>query len=198
MSNSVPTYADLIARLRAELPDGHSRFSPIPVDFLRTWWPSQDEPSTFVEGLNSDYGQETGPPEVTAAYDAEVKAIRECMASLDPNELKDDDPSSRVNRQVNRIAQAISFWEEIAFPIRRIGDRVYRIIAPRDALNGRPIVKEMSADDYIRGSTAISAVNRAELIKLKEQVGFYKRWMWILGGALVMVIVWSSAKLVSI
>lgn len=132
----------------------------------------------FHDQTLSDFGVYSGPEELKAEFDAEVKAIRECLHTLGytPGLAKwqqSKDPNIRLMYEgLNLRGDALSMWEQIAFPLRRRGGVLFRIAAPRDVIGGTPIVDAVAIDDFIRGVSARTAKDREELAHLRERLDF--------------------------
>jgi len=150
--------------------------------------------------LKSDYGISSGPTQLNEEFDAEVKAIHECLDKLGhiprfANWQNTKDQNARLMyKALNQRADALYIWEHIAFPLRRRGDILFRISAPREVLGGRPIVDALLVDDFIRRVSSHTVRDKQELIRLRKQLNM---WKLVAGVGMVIVLflvfAWQSS-----
>jgi len=165
-----PTFQDLIRVAREKLKDNGDRIAAIPHPFRNTWWP--DEP-TMQDELLSDRGISRPPADIEKVFAEEVTAIRDALGELGlDSDVADDDAGDRIMRLMNTQAKALSLWDQIGIPVRRLGNVVIRIRAPRDVM-GAPIVQALTIDAYIRGAGAKTADDAVKLADLRRQL---ERW----------------------
>jgi hypothetical protein len=181
----VVTFNDVIADVRRQLSDKGIRIAQVPTPFKLAWWPSNSTATEqYVEQLHSDYGQPLGPKKLNEEFAAEVNAIHECLNTHqhDPGLAKwqrlerDDEEAeaaTQMYKSLNQRATAISLWEQIAFPLRRQGDILFRIRAPRD-ISGSPIIDPMLVDDFIRGVSAHTVGDKQEIARLRKRLNLWK------------------------
>lgn len=185
------TFNEVIAGVRSQLSDEGIRIAKVPTPFKLAWWPSNSTATEqYIEQLHSDYGQSSGPKKLSEEFAAEVKAIQECLNTHrhDPGlakwqRLERDDEvaeaATQMYKSLNQRATAISLWEQIAFPLRKQGDILFRIRAPRD-ISGSPIIDPMLVDDFIRGVSSHTVGNKQEIARLQKRLNL---WKLIAGGA---------------
>jgi len=155
------TFEQIIAAARSKLENGKARIADAPCPFRATWWPGTPG---FEQELLSDYGLPTPVPELEEAFRDDVGAIRESLKEVGhiPALAGWQRGSRGVARtmmmSLNTQADALGIWDEIGIPVRRRGDLVFRILAPRDVM-GSPIVQALHVDDYIRAVSTKTAEN---------------------------------------
>jgi hypothetical protein len=191
-----PTYADVIAAARSRVGMSESRFAEEPQPFRATWWPGAP---TFEQQLLSDYGVETPMPDLSKDFFEEVAAIRDSLKELGHKvqlagwQKSGLEAGERMIEGLNRHAQALGFWDELCFPVRRRGDLVFRIQSPRDAM-GTPIIQALGVDDYVRGTTIRTARAAVELAALAKSRDRWRVAAAILGFVLLVALVtWALA-----
>lgn len=177
MPKNEVTFQEVIACVRQRLSDEGIRIAETPTLFQHVWWPSSP---TFEIQLSSDYGMNSGPEYLNEEFDTEVKAIQECLeeSGYVPDFEKwqlSEGPAGRVYSSLNTRAMALSVWERIAYPLRRRGDVVYRICAPREILGGRPLIDAVIVDDFVRGISLQSAHDKIEFSQLKSSLILWRR-----------------------
>jgi len=171
------TFENVISGVRHQLSDEGVRIAETPTPFNLAWWPNSP---SVTEQLLSDYGVPSGPKQLTEEFDAEVKAIHERLDELGhvPEVAKwqktKDQNARRMYASLNQRAEALSVWEHIAFPLRRRGDVVFRISAPRDVLGGRPLVDALHVDDFIRGVSLQTVRDKLELARLHRHLSLWR------------------------
>lgn len=169
----VITYEDIIYRVRKKLGCGAERISDAPAPFQWSWWPYKPN---IVAELFSDYGMETGFPDLEKEFHEEVKAIWETLNELGwkPGATKKQKnlPESfqKFEQSVNLHAEAMATWEEIAVPVRRKGEIIFRIWPPRDLL-GSPIIHALPIDAVLTSVIKQSAEDRIEIERLRKLLG---------------------------
>ncbi|MCY3610659.1 MAG: hypothetical protein OXH51_03915 [Gemmatimonadetes bacterium] len=178
-----PTVERIIAAVRSKLGDDGARISDSPRPFLGTWWPGT---TSFEQELLSDYGVGGPSPEIERAFYDEVKAIQDSLAE---SQDEPTNPQQRMMMSLNLRAKALGIWEEIAIPVRRQEEQVFRILAPRDIM-GSPIVQAIPVDQYLRGVSIRSAEDAARLDTLTREVS---RWRWVsfvCGAIAILFLLW--------
>jgi hypothetical protein len=119
-----------------------------------------------------------------------VKAIHECLNAHGYNpalaewqrfESGDEaaEAATQMYKSLNQRSTAISLWEQIAFPLRRLGDIVFRIRAPRDVF-GTPIIEAVLVDDFIRGVSLHTVSDKQKISRLQKRL---TAWKLIAAGA---------------
>jgi hypothetical protein len=170
------TITNLISDVRRQLSDEGVRISEAPTLFDLAWWPSSPAAmEKFVHHIYSDYGL-SGVKPLNNDFFAEVSAIQDVLKKWSPATQTGDaleDARNTVEADTNRRARAMSLWEKIAFPVRRSGDIVFRIRAPRDIF-GTPIIEALLADDFIRGVSIQTAKDKAQIARLKKSLNLWK------------------------
>ena len=175
MSENGFTYESVITRVRDKLRCGAERISDERIVFRWSWWPSRPD---LQDELLSDYGQATRFSVLEKEFREEIDAIRETLDELaHESELADSQKSSRgaeqsMMKSLNQIAEALSIWDQIGVPIRRRGDIVFRIWAPRDVM-GSPIIKALPIDTFINCVAEQSVSDRIEIERVKTS---RQRW----------------------
>ncbi len=182
------TFANVIDGVRRQLSDEGGRIAEAPTPFNLAWWPNS---LGVNEQILSDYGVPSEPEHLTEEFDAEVKAIHECLDKLGhaPGVAKwqktKDQNARRTYASLNQQAEALSVWEHIAFPLRRGGDVVFRISAPREVLGARPLVDALPVDDFIRGVSSQTVRDKLELARLHKLL---RLWRLAVGVGIVAVL----------
>ena len=180
---------NLIECVRRRLSDEGKRIAAAPIPFNHAWWP-HDYPDV-KERLLSDYGVPSGPTLLNGEFDAEVKAIHECLDKLGhvPNfaEWQKSDDARRLFSPMNQRSVALSVWEDIAFPLRRIGDVVFRVSAPRDVMTGRPIIDALPVDDFIRSVSSQSVRDKQEIARLHTHLRWWRTVAVSAGAAALLI-----------
>jgi len=175
VSHNKITYESIINRVREKLGCGAERISDASAAFRWSWWPSKPD---LQDELLSDYGIDTGSRALEKEFREEVQAIRETLDELghEPDlaewQKSSSEAGRRMERSLNQIAGALIIWNQIGVPIRRRGNIVFRIWAPRDVL-GSPIIKALPVDAFINGVTEQTVADRIEIERLKR---FLEKW----------------------
>lgn len=185
------TYEDIINRVRAKLGCGAERISNAPAPFRWSWWPYEPD---IIAQLLSDHGLDTEFPDLEKEFYEEVRAIRETLDELGWEPIS---PRMRRNhpkrhstielpasffafqKEIDLHATALILWQEIAVPIRRRGEFVFRIWPPRD-LMGSPIIQVLPLSTFLVNVVRQSAEDRREAYHLKDQLGKWKAGATIL------------------
>jgi hypothetical protein len=183
--NSAPlNFEKIIAGVKRRLPNESSWIAEKPSLFNLVWWPG--EHPDFQEQLLSDYGVDAGPTHVTSQFTAEIKAIHESLDETgykpvlaDWQKTNHSDPvlqkaASTMYTGLNQRGNALSVWEQIAFPIRRENNIVFRIHAPRDVMGGMPIIHALQVDDFIKGVSVFTVQQEVKIIQLQKQLTHWK------------------------
>src|SRR6266566_328645 len=145
------TFRDVIADVSCQLSDNGVRISEVPAEFNHAWWPNS--PSVlekFPDQLKSDYGISSGPTQLNEEFDAEVKAIHECLDKLGhvprfANWQNTKDQNARLMyKALNQRADALYIWDHIAFPLRRRGDILFEFRHPAKSLVEGPLLMRCS------------------------------------------------------
>jgi hypothetical protein len=201
------TFADLIADVRRRLSDNGNRIAGTPQQFNLTWWPSEPEPGDVLlsdRGVASDKfssGRDValGLKKIEDEFGAEVNAIHDSLVERGhvPRFAKwqrvRDVNAQSLYKSMNIRASALSLWEQIAFPIRRHGDYLYRVWAPREVLGGTPIIHPMHIDRFARAVASRMTQDSQELARLRSRL---KLWKAIAGAGVVaiLVLIWAWSK----
>lgn len=189
------TFEQIIGTARSRLENGEARIADAPVPFRATWWPGTPD---FAQQLRSDYGVPTTAPELEKAFQDEVGAIRESLkdAGHTPALAEWQKGSTEAGRQVmmglNRQADALGIWDKIAIPVRRRGNLVFRILAPRDAM-GSPIIEALPVDQYIRGVAIKTAEDAVSINHLTVMLDRWRTTSIVLGAFLALLLAWKFA-----
>ena len=77
----------------------------------------------------------------------------------------------------------------IAIPVRRRGEQVFRILAPRDVM-GSPIVQTLHVDHYIRGVSIKTAEDAAYIGGLTKKVSRWRLTSLVLGVIAALIFTW--------
>jgi hypothetical protein len=194
MRNEV-TYEQIITAARSILEDGEARIADAPAPFRATWWPGKPD---FRQELLSDYGMPTPLPELEKVFYEEVGAIRKSLKDLDHTpalaawQNESTGAPRRMMMDLNTQADALGIWDQIAIPVRRRGDLVFRILAPRDVM-GSPIVQGLHIDHYIRGVSTKTAEDAARIGRLTEKLNCWRLASLVLGVIVTLLLVWRFA-----
>ena len=148
------TYEQFITAIRSKLEDDGTRIADAPWSSRETWWP---ETTDFGQELLSDYGVPSSFPEIERAFNDEVGAIRDLIKEKVAGGTAET-ARQRVLMGLEHHTAALRSWDEIAIPVRRRGDLVFRILSPRDVMGG-PIIQTLHVDHYIRGVSIKTAEN---------------------------------------
>ena len=189
------TFERIISAARSRLEDGDARIADAPCPFRATWWPGTPG---FEQELLSDYGMPTAVPEFEKSFYDEIGAIRESLkdAGHTPALAGWQNGSTGAARSVmiglNTQADALGIWDEIAIPVRRRGDLVFRILAPRDVM-GSPIVQALDIDHYIRGVSIKTAEDAACTSRLTKRLSHWRLTSFVLGGIVTLLLAWRFA-----
>lgn len=184
--NSQITHKQIITAVRSRLEGGQERIVDVPCPFRETWWP---ETPDFQTQLSSDMGMQPSSELEEWIYEVfseEVKAIRESLkdTGYEPEFAEWQKGSTGAVRNLwkstNIQADAIGLWEKIAIPIRRRGDLIFRILAPRDVM-GSPIVQILHVDDYIRGISRKTSEDKIRMTRLEKKLGNWKLISFAIG-----------------
>ncbi len=181
-------YVQVIEAARAQLGCGAERIADVGVPLHWSWWPTQPD---FHDQLLSDHAVPTDYSELENEFRAEVAAIREALKSrghipqsADWHEGSSPESAS-LWTDLNRSADALSLWDRFGMPIRRRGDLVFRLWAPRDVLGGAPIIKSLPIDLYIAGVAQKTAVDLAEIACHQAEIRRWRNIAIALGAALL-------------
>ena len=140
----------------------------------------------------------TPAPEIEKAFYDEVGAIRDSLkdASHIPALAGWQKGSTGAARTMmmglNTQADALGIWDRIAIPVRRRGDLVFRILAPRDVM-GSPIVQALHIDYYIRGVSTKTAEDAACISRLTEKLNRWRVASLVLGVIVTVLLAWRFA-----
>ena len=178
-----PTVERIIAAVRSKLRDDGARISDSPRPFLGTWWPGTTD---FEQELLSDYGVDGSSPELEKAFYDEVNAIQDSLAE---SQEEPTSPQQRMMMSLNLRAKALGIWEEIAIPVRRREEQVFRILVPRDVM-GSPVVQAIPVDQYLRGVSIRSAEDAAKLDILTREVSRWRRASFVCGAIAILFFSW--------
>jgi hypothetical protein len=107
-------------------------------------------------------------PDLEKEFQEEVEGITEALKELGWK-LDAPDAPSRLNQTLKLRATALSIWAEIAMPIRRRGEIIFRLWPPRDVF-GSPIIQSLPLDEYLIGATMISAEYSLQIKRLTESL----------------------------
>lgn len=172
MSENRFTYESVIIRVREKLHCGPKRISDAPTAFRWSLWPSRPD---LQDELLSDYGVDTGFSALENEFREEIQAIRETLDELGHGpEIADGQKSAmgaehKMMKSLNQVAEALSIWDQIGVPIRRRGDAVFRIWAPRDVM-GSPIIKALPIDTFLNCVAEQTASDRIEIERVKTSM----------------------------
>ena len=180
------TYQEVVEVIQERLEDGVRRISDVPCVFRRTWWP---EGPSVEQCLLSDYSMPTASPDLDKIFREEVNAISEFLEKIDRDSQQGEaEPAKNIMASVNGQAKALGIWDNIAFPIRREGDIVFRILAPRDVM-GSPIIQKLHVDDYIRGASMRTARDAAHSDMIERQLRRWRTASLVLGLLLLLGVI---------
>lgn len=188
MRKNVATFANVIDCVRHQISDDGVRIAEAPTLFALAWWPNSPD---IAEQLLSDYGVPSGPKQLTEEFDAEVKAIHECLDKQGhaPGVAKwqktKNQNARRMYASLNQRAEALTVWGHTAFPFRRRGDVVFRISAPREVHGGSPVIDALPVDDFIRGVSLQTVRDQLELVRLHKHLNL---WRLVAGAGIVAVL----------
>ena len=189
------TFGQIITAARSRLEDGDARIADGPCPFRATWWPGTPG---FEQELFSDYGMPTAVPELEKSFRDEVGAIRDSLKDAGHTPAlarwqkgSAGDAQSMMIR-LNTQADALGIWDEIAIPVRRRGDLVFRILAPRDVM-GSPIVQALDIDEYIRGASIKTAEDAACISRLTKRLSHWRLVSFVLGAIVTLLLAWRFA-----
>jgi hypothetical protein len=186
------TFPYIIKDVRHRLCDDGARIAESPSQFGGVWWPCDPwgDPlkdygnSQYLNAqLNSDFAVPHGSKELVDEFKAELKAIHECLDNSPDAKKKlnwtnaGDNDGQNIIAAMNNAALELRVWDQIAFPLRRRGDLLFRIFPPRDVA-GAPIVAAVPVDEFIRGSSLQSLGDRMEIGQLRRQL---TRWRFATG-----------------
>jgi hypothetical protein len=170
--NDDSTYSEIIAAVKSRLSDADNRVASEPQVSRAACWPHEP---TFEQKLLANAGATPLVPGISEEFFEEVIAIQTVLEQIEQeNEglesQNSDDPSKRMLRSLNQRALALSIWRKICIPIRCRGELVIRVVPPSDPM-GVPIIKIMSAREYIRFCVLASskAINDLQKIKASRQ-----------------------------
>ena len=186
------TFEQIVTDVRSKLKDDGARIADAPRPFRKTWWPGA---TGFGQELLSDYGVPTSFPEIERDFYDEVSAIRDSLKhaghkpTLAEWQKVSIDAGRRLMTSLNLRVDALSVWDKIAIPVRRRGDLVFRILAPRD-VTGSPIVQTLHIDHYIRGVSIETAENAACISGLTKKVSRWRLTSFVLGAFVALIFTW--------
>ena len=166
------TYESIISRVREKLDCEPGRIAGAPAALWWSWWPINPD---FQDQLLSDYGVDTRFSTLEKEFREEVQAIRETLNELGHQPDVADwqkssiDAGGKMMKGLNQAATALSVWDHIGVPIRRRGDTVFRIWAPRDVM-GSPIIKALPIDVFVNGVADHTISDRIEIERLKKNL----------------------------
>ena len=186
------TFEQIVTDVRSKLKDDGARIADAPRPFRETWWPGA---TGFGQELLSDYGVPTSFPEIERDFYDEVSAIRDSLKhaghkpTLAEWQKVSIDAGRRLMTSLNLRVDALSVWDKIAIPVRRRGDLVFRILAPRD-VTGSPIVQTLHVDHYIRGVSIETAENAACISGLTKKVSRWRLTSFVLGAFVALIFTW--------
>lgn len=189
------TFEQVIGAARSRLENGEARIADAPLPFRATWWPGAPD---IAQQLLSDCGVPTPVPALEKAFRDEVGAILDCLkdAGHKPRLAKWQKGSTEAERQVmmglNTQADALGIWDNIAIPVRRQGDLVFRILAPRDVM-GSPIIEALHIDRYIRGASIKTTEDAASISRLTQLLNRWRVTSLVLGFTLAALLAWKFA-----
>jgi hypothetical protein len=160
----------LIKCLRQDLHSADIAAEAMPLNLA--WWP--DRLQTVV-GLMAEDGIIEGPEAIVAEFNREVRTIQNYLDKIErgPDKRRPQDYSNEelVNStlyQFDQRQRALRIWEQIAFPIRRSGDVVFRIRV------GTSMIEAMPTDEFIRGACIQTTRNHQEMARLIHHLRFWR------------------------
>lgn len=186
------TFEQIVTDVRSKLEDDGARIADTPWPFRETWWPGT---TVIGQELLSDYGVPTSFPEIERDFYDEVGAIRDSLKHVGHKPTLAEwqkgsiDAGRRLMTSLNLRTDALRVWDKIAFPVRRRGDLVFRILAPRD-VTGSPIVQALHVDDYIRGVSIKTAENAACISGLTKKVNRWRLTSFVLVAIVALIFAW--------
>ena len=186
------TFEQVITAVRSKLKDDEARISEAPGQFREAWWPGT---TGFEQELMSDHGVPAPFPEIERAFHDEIAAIRDSLKhaghkpTLAESQKGPTDVGRSLMTSLNLQADALSIWEMIAIPVRRRGEQVFRILAPRDVM-GSPIVQALHVDHYIRGVSIKTAEDAAYIGGLTKKVSRWRLTSFVLGVIAALIFTW--------
>lgn len=189
------TFEQIIAAARSKLENGEARIADASCPFRATWWPGTPG---FEQELLSDYGMPTPVPELEEAFRDEVGAIQESLKeaghtpALAGWQRGSRGAARTMMISLNTQADALGIWDEIGIPVRRRGDLVFRILAPRDVM-GSPIVQALHVDDYIRAVSTKTAEDVACISRLTKKLSDWRLTSLVLGMIVALLFAWRFA-----
>jgi len=185
------TYGQVIEAVRGKLNCGAERIADSPAALRWSWWPTEPD---IQDQILSDYGAATDYSEIENEFQSEVAAIRESLKSLGHDTRLANwqkGSSSKVAplwTGLNRSADALALWDHFGMPVRRRGNLVFRIWAPREVMGGAPIIKALPLDLYIPAVTQKTAVDAAEIARLQTGLSRWRGVSAAVGMALLILI----------
>ena len=183
------TFEQIVSAVRPKLKDDEARIADAPGPFRETWWPGTTH---LGRGLLSDHGVPTSSPEIERAFYDEISAICDSLkqAGQKPTLAEWHKGSKDAGRDMmlslNFQADALSIWDKIAIPVRRRGNIVFRILAPRDVM-GSPIVDALHVDHYIKGVSIKTAKASACISGLTKKVSRWRLISFVLGVTVALI-----------
>jgi mRNA-degrading endonuclease toxin of MazEF toxin-antitoxin module len=94
---------------------------------------------------------------------------------------------------LNTEGDAFGIWDKIGIPIRRRGEVVFRIRAPRD-VTGSPVIQDLHVDCYIRGVSIKTADDAACLAHLTGRLTGWRLTSILLAVTITLLILaWMTA-----
>ena len=185
------TFEQIVTAVRPKLKDDEARIADSPGPFRETWWPGKTH---LGQGLLSDHGVPTSFPEIERAFYDEVRAICDSLkqAGQKPKLAEwhkgSKDAGTGMMLSLNFQADALSIWDKIAIPVRRRGDIVFRILAPRNVM-GSPIVEALHIDHYIQGVSIKTAKDAACISGLRKKVSRWRLISLVLGVTVALIFI---------
>lgn len=169
-------YSEVARSASAKLPKGDQRLAPAPSDLRRCFWPTQ---ITLENEIVSNYGTDSQHAELQTDFADEVEAIRlalrEHWEESSPNDPTPDpeDSKERLLRGIDEKAAALSVWDQIGLPLRRKGDMLYHLTAPRDVM-GKAIIRQMAVDEFLNFVAYETAETRIEIERLTRHLAAWR------------------------
>ena len=183
-----PTIKDVINDVRAQLSEKKAvRIVDAPVLFNLSFapsdlWRSDEE---YLERNLFQVPEESfrlsvdslkaARAEIAQSYQEEVEAIRKSLEKLGhkpdlPKWTKSKDPNVRkLFKGIQQGHDVLRLWNHIAYPIRRRGGLLFRIYA-----GGKPDIKAMLVDDYIRSVSLETAKSKPIELKLRRHLTYWR------------------------
>jgi len=165
-------YESIISRVKEKLDWWPGRIADTPNVLRWSWWPNEPD---FQDEISSDYGLDTSFSTLEKEFEEEVVAIRETLDELghEPKlaewQTGYEGAIGEVFNSANLAGSALRVWDQIAIPIRRRDDILFRIWAPRD-LFGSPIIKSLPLNVFIYSVADHTASDRIEIERLKKKI----------------------------